>query len=141
MQISKKEWPLLSLCGIKPRIDTQPDYQRPAVWSLSQKQLLVDTILRSYDVPKIYWRQKETGQGHRFLRDDALRDEAPPRHPPTGHLVVMSARRRPDLTAGPLRLVWQPKSEDWQERASFALLLPPHRWVAASESKAVPVVS
>lgn len=57
MQISKKEWPLLSLCGIKKRIDTQPDYQRPAVWSLSQKQLLVDTILRGYDVPKLYWRQ------------------------------------------------------------------------------------
>ena len=57
MQISKKEWPLLSLCGIKRRIDTQPDYQRPAVWSLSQKQLLMDTILRGYDVPKIYWRQ------------------------------------------------------------------------------------
>jgi Protein of unknown function DUF262/HNH endonuclease len=57
MQISKKEWPLLSLCGIKTRIDTQPDYQRPAVWSFSLKQLLVDTILRSYDVPKIYWRQ------------------------------------------------------------------------------------
>jgi hypothetical protein len=57
MQISKKEWPLLSLCGVRKRIDTQPDYQRPAVWSLSQKQLLIDTILRSYDVPKIYWRQ------------------------------------------------------------------------------------
>jgi hypothetical protein len=57
MQISKREWPLLSLCGIKKRIDTQPDYQRPTVWSLSQKQLLVDTILRGYDVPKIYWRQ------------------------------------------------------------------------------------
>ena len=36
MQISKKEWPLLSLGGIKKRIDTQPDYQRPAVWSLSR---------------------------------------------------------------------------------------------------------
>jgi uncharacterized protein with ParB-like and HNH nuclease domain len=57
VQISKKEWPLLSLSGIKKRIDTQPDYQRPAVWSLSQKQLLVDTILRGYDVPKLYWRQ------------------------------------------------------------------------------------
>lgn len=61
MQISKKEWPLLSLCGIKSRIDTQPDYQRPAVWSAAQKQLLIDTILRGYDVPKFYWRQ--TGRG------------------------------------------------------------------------------
>jgi hypothetical protein len=57
MQIQKKEWPLLSLCGIQNRIDTRPDYQRPAVWSTAQKQLLIDTILRGYDVPKIYWRQ------------------------------------------------------------------------------------
>jgi hypothetical protein len=57
MEISKREWPLSSLCGIRKRIDTQPDYQRPAVWSLSQKQLLIDTVLRGYDVPKIYWRQ------------------------------------------------------------------------------------
>ena len=61
MQIQKKEWPLLSLCGIQNRIDTRPDYQRPAVWSLSQKQLLVDTILRGYDVPKLYWRQTQRG--------------------------------------------------------------------------------
>jgi len=57
MQISKREWPLLSICGNKNKIDTRPDYQRPAVWSLSQKQLLMDTILRGYDVPKLYWRQ------------------------------------------------------------------------------------
>jgi hypothetical protein len=31
MEISKREWPLLSICGIKSRIDTRPDYQRPAL--------------------------------------------------------------------------------------------------------------
>ena len=40
---------LLSVCGHKNRIDTNPDFQRPAVWSLGQKQLLIDTILRGYD--------------------------------------------------------------------------------------------
>ena len=35
---------LIPLCG-------------PAVWSSAQKQLLVDSILRGYDVPKFYWRQ------------------------------------------------------------------------------------
>jgi hypothetical protein len=29
------------------------------VWSLAQKQLLIDTILRGYDVPKLYWRQTQ----------------------------------------------------------------------------------
>ena len=60
MEISKKPWPILSVCGIQSRIDTNPDFQRPAVWSKAQKQLLIDTILRGYDVPKLYWRRTET---------------------------------------------------------------------------------
>jgi Protein of unknown function DUF262/HNH endonuclease len=61
MEISKKSWPILSACTTQKRIDTQPDYQRPAVWSLSQKQMLIDTILRGYDVPKFYWRKVSSG--------------------------------------------------------------------------------
>lgn len=57
MEISKKPWSMLSVCGYKNRIDTNPDFQRPAVWSLSQKQLLIDTVLRGYDIPKLYWRK------------------------------------------------------------------------------------
>ena len=56
MDISKKPWPLTTVYGIRDRVDTNPDYQRPAVWSTSQKQLLVDTILRNFDIPKLYWR-------------------------------------------------------------------------------------
>ena len=62
MQINKKPWPILSVCGIQARIDTNPDYQRPAAWSKSQKQLLIDTIVRGYDVPKFYWRQTSKSQ-------------------------------------------------------------------------------
>lgn len=57
MEISKKPWPILSVCGIRDSIDTNPDFQRPAVWSKGQKQLLIDTILRGYDIPKLYWRK------------------------------------------------------------------------------------
>lgn len=57
MQINKKPWAILSVCGLQQRIDTNPDYQRPAAWSKSQKQLLIDTIVRGYDVPKFYWLQ------------------------------------------------------------------------------------
>lgn len=56
MEINKRPWPLATVCGIKSRIDTNPDFQRPAVWSLAQKQLLIDSIIRGYDVPKFYWR-------------------------------------------------------------------------------------
>lgn len=60
MKTNKKPWPLSTLSnakGIRQRIDTNPDFQRPAVWSTAQKQLLIDSILREYDVPKMYWRK------------------------------------------------------------------------------------
>lgn len=57
MELSKKTLALPTIRGLKDRVDTQPDYQRPAVWSKSQKRLLIDTILRKYDIPKMYWRK------------------------------------------------------------------------------------
>lgn len=60
MKTNKKPWPLGTLSnaqGIRKRIDTNPDFQRPAVWSKPQKQLLIDSILREYDIPKMYWRK------------------------------------------------------------------------------------
>jgi hypothetical protein len=60
MKSSKKPWPLRSIHGIRERINTNPDFQRPAVWGVAQKQLLVDTIIREYDVPKLYWQKVGT---------------------------------------------------------------------------------
>lgn len=60
MQINKRPMPLTTINGIRKRINTNPDFQRPPVWATSQKQLLVDTILRGYDVPKLYWRRTGT---------------------------------------------------------------------------------
>jgi hypothetical protein len=60
MKTNKRPWPLSTLSnarGIRQRIDTNPDFQRPAVWSTAQKQLLIDSMLREYDVPKMYWRK------------------------------------------------------------------------------------
>jgi len=60
MNSNKKPWPLRTVYGIRNRINTNPDFQRPPVWGKAQKQLLVDTILRDYDVPKLYWRKTGT---------------------------------------------------------------------------------
>lgn len=63
MKTNKKPFPLNILfgsVGIRQNIDTNPDFQRPAVWSTAQKRLLIDTILRQYDIPKMYWRQVGT---------------------------------------------------------------------------------
>ncbi len=52
--LKKSTWPLFTLSKKRNQINTNPDYQRPAVWTKSQKQLLIDSILRDYDVPKVY---------------------------------------------------------------------------------------
>lgn len=63
MKVIKKPVPLGSLRSLREQINTNPDYQRPAVWRGPQKQLLVDTILRGYDIPKLYWREIESKAG------------------------------------------------------------------------------
>jgi len=57
MNMNKSPWPIVTIFGWKEYIDTNPDYQRPAVWTTAQKQLLMDTIVRGYDIPKLYFRQ------------------------------------------------------------------------------------
>lgn len=57
MIMNKRPWPIRTTYGWKDKIDTNPDYQRPAVWTTAQKQLLMDTIIRGYDIPKLYLRQ------------------------------------------------------------------------------------
>ena len=74
MEMSKRPWPISTMIGIRQSINTNPDYQRPAVWSSAQKQLLVDSILRGYDVPKFYWRK--VGKAHYDVVDGQQRIRA-----------------------------------------------------------------
>ncbi len=55
--MNKSPWPLPTLHMWKDAIDTNPDFQRPAVWTLAQKRLLIDSVLRGFDIPKLYWRE------------------------------------------------------------------------------------
>ena len=67
MKMSKKPLPIATICSWQKRIDPTPDYQRPPVWKKRQKQLLIDSILREYDIPKMYW--------HRVGREDGIEYE------------------------------------------------------------------
>ena len=33
-----------------------PEVQRELVWTISQKQLLIDSLLKDFDIPKLYFR-------------------------------------------------------------------------------------
>jgi hypothetical protein len=52
-----KPWPVGNVIHLQKKIWLNPKYQREEVWTLSQKQLLIDSILRDLDLPKFYFRQ------------------------------------------------------------------------------------
>jgi len=53
--------PVSSIVRREKTIDPKPEYQRGPVWSRRQKQLLIDTILRDLDIPKLYFRAVHGG--------------------------------------------------------------------------------
>ena len=61
MKTNTKSWNLDTVVRRKNKINPKPPYQRGAVWSEGKKQLLIDTILRGYDIPKIYLRESCEG--------------------------------------------------------------------------------
>jgi hypothetical protein len=56
METSSKQIPISTLKLRSAKINPAPTYQRGAVWTTEKKQLLIDSILRGYDIPKIYLR-------------------------------------------------------------------------------------
>jgi hypothetical protein len=54
MKIQTKQWSLRKLFDLKDEINPSPQFQRGEVWKDRRKQLLIDSILRGYDFPKVY---------------------------------------------------------------------------------------
>ena len=47
---------ILRLNSEKDEINISPEYQREGgVWTKEKKQLLIDSILNDYDIPKLYF--------------------------------------------------------------------------------------
>jgi hypothetical protein len=61
MRQSTNEWTVRMLTDLRERIDTESEYQRGQVWSVAQQRLLIDSLLRGYDIPKIYLRKRPEG--------------------------------------------------------------------------------
>ena len=60
METKSEHWPLLTFKEYEKDINPNPTYQRSAVWKPDQKQLLIDSILRKIDIPKLYLRETNT---------------------------------------------------------------------------------
>ncbi|HMS12470.1 MAG TPA: DUF262 domain-containing protein [Microthrixaceae bacterium] len=54
------------LADLRGRINTDAEYQRGEVWSEPQQKLLIDSILRGFDLPKIFLRKLPDGASHLF---------------------------------------------------------------------------
>jgi hypothetical protein len=54
-----RPWPIGNVIHLQKKIWLNPEYQREEVWTNSQKQLLIDSILRDLDLPKFYFRTIE----------------------------------------------------------------------------------
>jgi hypothetical protein len=68
MESKQDIWPLVMFRAVADNInygqlpDQQPTYQRDGgVWSIEQEQLLIDSVLREIDIPKIYLRKLDGG--------------------------------------------------------------------------------
>jgi 5-methylcytosine-specific restriction endonuclease McrA len=61
MKSTASPWAVYSIINRKDKIDPKPQYQRGSVWTMEKKQLLIDTMLRQYDIPKIYLRVVDNG--------------------------------------------------------------------------------
>ncbi|HUR24512.1 MAG TPA: DUF262 domain-containing protein [Candidatus Thermoplasmatota archaeon] len=90
----------LKFLHARKKIWLNPDYQRESVWTRSQDQLLVDSLLNNIDIPKLYFRevvgkpyQYEVVDGQQRLRaifgfldeDFALGEDSDPIE---GHVVA-----------------------------------------------------
>ena len=51
-----------------------PDVQRELVWTKSQKQLLIDSLFKDFDIPKIYFRDVETAGKRVYAVIDGHKD-------------------------------------------------------------------
>lgn len=57
----QRKWPISQLCAGKRAINLNPRFQRGAAWQPPRQVLLIDSILRGMDIPKIYLRKNEPG--------------------------------------------------------------------------------
>lgn len=57
MEVKQETWTISKLVKYEANINLNPTWQRGPAWKLPRQVLLIDSILRGMDIPKIYLRQ------------------------------------------------------------------------------------
>ena len=66
MRKETSEWSIRMLADFEKRINVDAEYQRADVWSQPQQALLIDSIMRGFDIPKIFLRKLPDGSPYLF---------------------------------------------------------------------------
>lgn len=66
MKVEQKLWSIEQLLALKKSINLNPAWQRGPAWRPARRVLLIDSILRGMDVPKIYLRKLPPGGIHDY---------------------------------------------------------------------------
>lgn len=61
MKVEQESWTIKQLVEKKDRIELTPVWQRGPAWKLPRQVLLLDSILRGMDIPKVYLRKLAHG--------------------------------------------------------------------------------
>jgi hypothetical protein len=61
MKVEQRLWTIEKLIGMREEINLNPAWQRGPAWAPARRVLLIDSILRNMDVPKIYLRKLSAG--------------------------------------------------------------------------------
>lgn len=65
MKIKQHNWPISKLVSDRKSINLNPTWQRGAAWKHPRKILLIDSILRGMDIPKVYLRKLPANGAHK----------------------------------------------------------------------------
>lgn len=66
MEVNQEIWPIHKFVGMKAGINLNPQWQRSPVWPGPRQVLLIDSILRGFDIPKVYLRRLDMGGCYDF---------------------------------------------------------------------------
>jgi uncharacterized protein with ParB-like and HNH nuclease domain len=66
---------VLSVFADRDRINMAPEYQRQGeIWSLDKRQLLIDSMINRYDIPKLYFHKLDAKSARKYNTDYAVVD-------------------------------------------------------------------
>ena len=66
---------VLSVYSDRDRVDMSPAYQRQGeIWSIEKQQLLIDSIINRFDIPKLYFHKLEKAESRKRKKDYAVVD-------------------------------------------------------------------